>query len=155
MGNHPAPAAHVAAYERHGGHLRVRVNHGTLTLARGQGRAAGSPWYGGDRLDLDESSRNGQSGDDGYGDRRWIRPLPPHLAEGLEALGDGVLVDDQDRPLDDVLDRGTCRAQAGICAAEDCGLLFVDASRPGQRRWCSMERCGNLAKVRGHRARAT
>jgi predicted RNA-binding Zn ribbon-like protein len=40
-----------------------------------------------------------------------------------------------------------------VCAAEDCGLLFVDASRPGRRRWCSMERCGNLAKVRGHRAR--
>lgn len=40
-----------------------------------------------------------------------------------------------------------------VCASEDCALLFVDASRPGTRRWCSMERCGNLAKVRGHRAR--
>jgi predicted RNA-binding Zn ribbon-like protein len=41
-----------------------------------------------------------------------------------------------------------------VCAASDCGLLFVDASRPGRRRWCSMQRCGNLAKVRQHRARA-
>jgi predicted RNA-binding Zn ribbon-like protein len=40
-----------------------------------------------------------------------------------------------------------------VCAADDCGLLLVDTSRPGQRRWCSMQRCGNLAKVRGHRQR--
>lgn len=38
------------------------------------------------------------------------------------------------------------------CAASDCQLLFVDASGPGRRRWCSMERCGNRAKVRAHRA---
>ena len=38
-----------------------------------------------------------------------------------------------------------------VCAAEGCAYLFVDASRPGTRRWCSMERCGNLAKVRTHR----
>lgn len=37
------------------------------------------------------------------------------------------------------------------CAADGCHLMFVDASRPGTRRWCSMERCGNLAKVRTHR----
>jgi len=39
-----------------------------------------------------------------------------------------------------------------VCAADGCTLLFVDASRPGTRRWCSMERCGNLAKTRTHRA---
>lgn len=38
-----------------------------------------------------------------------------------------------------------------VCAALDCGLLFVDASRPCRRRWCSMQRCGNLAKVRDYR----
>ncbi|MER6697067.1 CGNR zinc finger domain-containing protein [Streptomyces griseus] len=41
------------------------------------------------------------------------------------------------------------------CGAHDCRLLFVDTSRPGRRRWCSMERCGNRAKVRAHRARLT
>ncbi|WP_232827666.1 CGNR zinc finger domain-containing protein [Jiangella endophytica] len=41
-----------------------------------------------------------------------------------------------------------------VCASETCGLLLVDTSRPGKRRWCSMQRCGNLAKVRGHRQRA-
>ncbi|NJP49205.1 zf-CGNR multi-domain protein [Streptomyces sp. SBST2-5] len=39
------------------------------------------------------------------------------------------------------------------CAAHDCRLLFVDTSRPGRRRWCAMEHCGNRAKVRAHRAR--
>lgn len=37
------------------------------------------------------------------------------------------------------------------CAADDCALLFVDASRPGARRWCSMRACGNRAKVARHR----
>ncbi|MFE7480311.1 CGNR zinc finger domain-containing protein [Streptomyces sp. NPDC057552] len=41
------------------------------------------------------------------------------------------------------------------CGADDCRLLFVDTSRPGRRRWCSMERCGNRHKVRAHRARST
>lgn len=39
------------------------------------------------------------------------------------------------------------------CGADGCRLLFVDTSRPGRRRWCSMERCGNRHKVRAHRAR--
>ncbi|MGW4895173.1 CGNR zinc finger domain-containing protein [Kitasatospora sp. NPDC004240] len=39
------------------------------------------------------------------------------------------------------------------CGAHDCYLLFVDTSRPGRRRWCSMERCGNREKVRALRAR--
>jgi predicted RNA-binding Zn ribbon-like protein len=40
------------------------------------------------------------------------------------------------------------------CSADDCGLLFYDDSRSANRRWCSMQRCGNRAKVRAHRARA-
>ncbi len=41
------------------------------------------------------------------------------------------------------------------CAADDCELVFYDESRSNNRRWCSMQRCGNRAKVRAHRARAT
>jgi predicted RNA-binding Zn ribbon-like protein len=48
---------------------------------------------------------------------------------------------------------GPLAGRIRVCSADDCGLLFVDTSRPGQRRWCSMERCGNRAKVREHRAR--
>ena len=40
------------------------------------------------------------------------------------------------------------------CSAHDCGLVYLDTSRSGNRRWCSMQRCGNRAKVRAHRARA-
>ncbi|WP_274562873.1 CGNR zinc finger domain-containing protein [Streptomyces spiramyceticus] len=39
------------------------------------------------------------------------------------------------------------------CGSHDCYLLFVDTSRPGRRRWCAMERCGNRQKARAHRAR--
>jgi len=45
------------------------------------------------------------------------------------------------------------RQRIRACAAPDCGLLLLDTSRPGNRRWCSMQRCGTLAKVRSHRAR--
>ncbi|MFB6839337.1 CGNR zinc finger domain-containing protein [Streptomyces sp. NPDC056361] len=41
-----------------------------------------------------------------------------------------------------------------VCGADDCALLFADTSRPGRRRWCSMDRCGNRHKVRAHRSRA-
>lgn len=40
------------------------------------------------------------------------------------------------------------------CAASDCGIVFHDESRTGTRRWCSMQRCGNRAKVRAFRERA-
>jgi predicted RNA-binding Zn ribbon-like protein len=40
------------------------------------------------------------------------------------------------------------------CSADDCGLVFYDDSRSNNRRWCSMQRCGNRAKVRAHRARS-
>lgn len=33
------------------------------------------------------------------------------------------------------------------CANSTCPLLFVDSSRPGKRRWCSMERCGSITKT--------
>ena len=39
------------------------------------------------------------------------------------------------------------------CAGDPCGWLFLDTSNRGIRRWCSMNDCGNLAKVRRHRRR--
>lgn len=41
-----------------------------------------------------------------------------------------------------------------MCAADNCLLLFVDTSRPGNRRWCSMQRCGNRNKVHNYRAKS-
>jgi predicted RNA-binding Zn ribbon-like protein len=39
------------------------------------------------------------------------------------------------------------------CAAPDCALLFLDRSRPGRRRWCSMKACGNRSKTAAYRRR--
>ena len=39
------------------------------------------------------------------------------------------------------------------CANPDCGALFVDHSRPGSRRWCAMDSCGNQAKKGSFRER--
>jgi predicted RNA-binding Zn ribbon-like protein len=41
------------------------------------------------------------------------------------------------------------------CARATCPMVFVDSSRPGTRRWCAMERCGNREKARTLRARRT
>lgn len=35
-----------------------------------------------------------------------------------------------------------------VCADADCGWFFVDRSRNGLRRWCSMADCGTKAKSR-------
>ncbi|WP_126454455.1 CGNR zinc finger domain-containing protein [Sulfuriflexus mobilis] len=36
------------------------------------------------------------------------------------------------------------------CGNPDCVLIFLDTSRSQKRRWCSMETCGNRAKVATH-----
>lgn len=39
------------------------------------------------------------------------------------------------------------------CAHPDCILWFLDTSRNGTRRWCSMAACGNRAKAQRHYSR--
>jgi predicted RNA-binding Zn ribbon-like protein len=39
------------------------------------------------------------------------------------------------------------------CGGEGCGWLFLDRSRNHSRRWCTMEDCGNVSKVRRFRKR--
>lgn len=55
--------------------------------------------------------------------------------------------------------RGVELRQLRACPVGDggCGWLFLDRSRNGSRRWCSMEYCGTRAKIRklGERRRAT
>jgi predicted RNA-binding Zn ribbon-like protein len=41
------------------------------------------------------------------------------------------------------------------CEGRGCSLLFHDASRPGTRRWCSTERCGNRVNTTTYRRRRT
>lgn len=40
------------------------------------------------------------------------------------------------------------------CENPECSLLFLDDSQARRRRWCSMDRCGNLAKIAGYRSRS-
>lgn len=39
------------------------------------------------------------------------------------------------------------------CADGHCSILFLDTSRPGKRRWCSMNGCGNKVKKAAYRKR--
>lgn len=41
------------------------------------------------------------------------------------------------------------------CAHADCVLWFLDTSKSGRRRWCSMERCGNRTKAHRHHQRTS
>ena len=40
-----------------------------------------------------------------------------------------------------------------LCSGPACSMLFIDTSRAGNRRWCSMERCGNRSKKAEFRRR--
>lgn len=55
----------------------------------------------------------------------------------------------------DGLDLVTSPALARLraCANPDCRVLFLDSSRPGARRWCDMNTCGNQAKKAAFRGR--
>ncbi|GGB67411.1 CGNR zinc finger domain-containing protein [Shewanella inventionis] len=41
------------------------------------------------------------------------------------------------------------------CSNPECVLLFLDTSRTKRRRWCSMDTCGNRAKVARHYRKET
>jgi len=45
-------------------------------------------------------------------------------------------------------------ARVSRCDARGCVLVYYDASRNRSRRWCSMARCGNRAKVARHYRRS-
>ncbi|MFI6407567.1 CGNR zinc finger domain-containing protein [Streptomyces sp. NPDC050548] len=55
----------------------------------------------------------------------------------------------------DALDLATSPSLTRLrnCAGPTCGALFLDTSRPGNRRWCSMGTCGNRAKKETLRGR--
>ena len=45
------------------------------------------------------------------------------------------------------------RARLGECEDASCGALTLSSARGAKRRWCSMNTCGNRAKVAAYRAR--
>ncbi|MFF8592138.1 CGNR zinc finger domain-containing protein [Streptomyces sp. NPDC015220] len=48
---------------------------------------------------------------------------------------------------------GTGADRIRECASPTCGLLFVDTSRPGRRRWCSSSACGGKDRAAAYRRR--
>ena len=71
----------------------------------------------------------------------WV--LPARASQALSSIARDAIS----------LRAGPFAGRVRECGAEDCYLIFVDSSRPGLRRWCSMQRRGNRQKVRTHRAR--
>jgi predicted RNA-binding Zn ribbon-like protein len=73
----------------------------------------------------------------------WDEPFAPdRLLWELAAAGDDLLL--QHWP-----------ERIRKCAASGCGTLFLDVSKTGRRRWCSMANCGNRNKVQQFRARVS
>lgn len=115
--------------------LREALYRLALASARGQGFA-----------DEDRATLN-----------RWAaepEPAPQLGPQGITWTGVGVrsLLAAVARDGVEVLG-GPLARRIRECAGEGCSLLFVDTSRSGARRWCSMAACGGKAKVAEFRRR--
>lgn len=96
-------------------------------------------------------------------DRRLLNAWAARPALAPQLTADAGLVWSAPLPVEAVLSTvardavelltGPLAARIRECAAEDCALLFVDASRPGRRRWCAAEACGNRAHTKAYRRR--
>jgi predicted RNA-binding Zn ribbon-like protein len=81
---------------------------------------------------------------------------------GLRRQPDGTLVLEPPSPSFESLMSLLARDLAGlaaqppeqlrVCDFPECGALYLDTSRGRRRRWCSMGRCGNVAKAGRFRA---
>lgn len=83
--------------------------------------------------------------------------IPPALAGGSRQAGRSVQTVGQAlstiaRDAVDLFDPANA-GRIRECNGSDCAVVYLDTSRAATRRWCSMQRCGNRAKVRAHRAR--
>jgi predicted RNA-binding Zn ribbon-like protein len=84
--------------------------------------------------------------------------IPPALAGGRRQAGAGRIrvaqvLSTLARDAVDIFSRAD-ENRVRTCEDPTCRMVFHDESRTNNRRWCSMERCGNRAKVRAHRERA-
>ncbi|HEX5202709.1 MAG TPA: ABATE domain-containing protein [Actinoplanes sp.] len=77
------------------------------------------------------------------GDRLAPAPAPPDATALLTAVA---------RDAADLV-TGPLAARIRECDRPDCALLFVDESRAGARRWCSMDTCGARSKMSVYRSR--
>jgi predicted RNA-binding Zn ribbon-like protein len=66
---------------------------------------------------------------------------------GVRGAVGRILVEVYDEMVDGIWER------MKACRAEDCRWAFLDTSKNKSRAWCSMESCGNRAKVNAYRQR--
>ena len=97
--------------------------------------------------------------------RRWAEAaarsslslVPPDGADGRLRIGTDPALLIPDRLAHAAVDlvRTVDLARLKVCPLDDggCGWLFLDHSRNGSRRWCSMDDCGARAKARRLTAR--
>jgi len=84
--------------------------------------------------------------------RTWLEADDGQLRTRRDAATATALVASVARDAVDLLG-GPLADRIRECSAQDCGLLFLDTSRAGRRRWCSMAACGARAKMTAYRAR--
>ncbi len=75
--------------------------------------------------------------DGSYGWRIEAKPVAPEILAPMLWSAADVIV-------------GPDSARVRECANHRCLWLFLDDSKNGSRRWCSMQMCGNRAKARRH-----
>ncbi|MGW6283200.1 CGNR zinc finger domain-containing protein [Kribbella sp. NPDC055071] len=114
--------------------------HELLTAARTAGLATTSP-AARNRVNRAAADPVPQPRLDSTGQLRWQAEDPVSAVLALVAR------DALDLVTSPLLDR------IRDCANPDCGAIFLDNSRPGTRRWCSMDTCGNLSKKATFRTR--
>jgi predicted RNA-binding Zn ribbon-like protein len=141
-------------------HLRTYAD--LVTWARRTGALPAAVRPKGDDLARARELRDAVHGVFAAHDRRALKVL---LRFHAEAVAEGTIEDGEwvwsgthpDRPLWPVavaavdLLRSDRLARVKLC--DNCQWLFVDLSRNGSRRWCSMDECGVHVKMRRYRAR--
>ena len=82
-------------------------------------------------------------------------PRMHHGASTLTAAGPGAEASALSAIARDAIELFTTPLSGRIreCASPQCGLLFLDLSRPGRRRWCSSSACGGKARAAAYRQR--
>lgn len=90
---------------------------------------------------------------------RWLPPLHSRLTMRDGAVHLDIEVDDERATPTGRVAFAFAQLVAdqpdriSVCANPDCRWAFFDESRNRSRRWCSSQACGNVMKVRRHRAR--
>jgi len=84
-------------------------------------------------------------------------PVTARLVDGgggRYALDMRAVADDPDRELAGSFASFLRRAPDRLKLCEECGRFFLDSTRSRTQRWCTPQ-CGDRARVRAHRARAS